>query len=36
MKFLEFKEILHSLPGFTLNDIRKIDPEFYRQQLIIG
>jgi predicted transcriptional regulator of viral defense system len=33
MKFREFENRIRSLPGFTINDLRKIDPNFYRQQL---
>ncbi|MDY6874129.1 MAG: hypothetical protein SVR81_09230 [Chloroflexota bacterium] len=33
MKFREVENQIRSLTGFTLNDLRKIDPNFYRQQL---
>ena len=33
MRFLEFKQQLDDLPAFNLNDIRKIDPGFYKPQL---
>ena len=33
MKFREFETIIRQLPAFNLNDIRKIDPDFHRQQL---
>lgn len=34
MKFREFELRISNLPIFNLNDIRKIDPNFHRQQLI--
>ncbi len=33
MKFRDFQEKIKNLPVFKLNDIRKIDPGFHRQQL---
>ena len=33
MRFLEFKQQIDDLPAFNLNDIRKIDPGFYKPQL---
>ncbi len=33
MKYLEFKSKLEKFPVFNLNDIRKIDPGFYKPQL---
>ncbi len=33
MKFREFETKINKLPVFKLNDIRKIDPDFHRQQL---
>lgn len=34
MRFLEFRALIKNLPGFTLNDIRKIDPAFHKRQLM--
>lgn len=33
MKFLEFQNCMRDLPAFNLNDARKHDPGFHRQQL---
>jgi predicted transcriptional regulator of viral defense system len=33
MKFREFESRIRDLPAFSLNDVRKIDPGFHRQQL---
>jgi len=33
MNFREFEKSIDSIPFFNLNDIRKIDPGFHRQQL---
>ena len=33
MKFHTLRPLLNNLPAFTLNDIRKLDPDFFRQQL---
>lgn len=33
MRFRDFSSIIRNLPIFNLNDIRKIDPGFHRQQL---
>lgn len=33
MKFREFESAMRVLPAFTLNDVRKLDPGFHRQQL---
>jgi predicted transcriptional regulator of viral defense system len=33
MKFLDFQTQISHLPAFNLNDIRKIEPGFHRQQL---
>jgi predicted transcriptional regulator of viral defense system len=33
MKFREFQVYAQDLPAFNLNDIRKFDPDFHRQQL---
>ncbi|MBN1317733.1 MAG: hypothetical protein JXA42_19775 [Anaerolineales bacterium] len=33
MRFREFQIKIWDLPAFNLNDIRKIDPDFHRQQL---
>ncbi|MBI9046911.1 MAG: hypothetical protein JEZ06_20665 [Anaerolineaceae bacterium] len=33
MKFREFQRHFKNLPVFNLNDIRKFDPDFHRQQL---
>ena len=33
MKFRDFQRLARDLPAFNLNDIRKIDPDFHRQQL---
>ena len=33
MKFRDFQAQIKNLPAFNLNDIRKIDPDFHRQQL---
>ena len=34
MQFLEFRDKIKNLPGFSLNDIRKIDPLFHKRQLM--
>ena len=34
MRFLEFRDWVKNLPGFSLNDIRKIDPLFHKRQLM--
>jgi predicted transcriptional regulator of viral defense system len=33
MKFRDFQRHVRDLPAFNLNDIRKLDPDFHRQQL---
>ncbi len=33
MKFRDFQTHAKTLPAFNLNDVRKIDPDFHRQQL---
>ncbi len=33
MKFREFESIIKNLPTFNLNDVRKVAPDFHRQQL---
>jgi predicted transcriptional regulator of viral defense system len=33
MRFREFETQIRALPVFNLNDVRKIDPDFHRQQL---
>ena len=33
MKFRDFQRLAKDLPAFNLNDIRKFDPDFHRQQL---
>ena len=33
MRFREFESKIRELPAFNLNDVRKLDPEFLRQQL---
>jgi predicted transcriptional regulator of viral defense system len=33
MKFREFESKIRALPAFNLNDMRKLDPGFHRQQL---
>jgi len=33
MKFRDFQLHAKDLPAFTLNDVRKFDPDFHRQQL---
>lgn len=33
MRFREFKSIISALPAFNLNDVRKVEPGFHRQQL---
>jgi predicted transcriptional regulator of viral defense system len=33
MKFREFESRIRALPAFNLNDVRKLDPSFHRQQL---
>jgi predicted transcriptional regulator of viral defense system len=33
MRFREFESKIRVLPAFNLNDVRKIDPDFHRQQL---
>lgn len=33
MKFRDFQRQVRDLPVFNLNDIRKLDPDFHRQQL---
>ena len=33
MKFREFEPKIRALPAFNLNDVRKLDPGFHRQQL---
>jgi predicted transcriptional regulator of viral defense system len=33
MKFREFEYRMRALPAFNLNDVRKLDPGFHRQQL---
>ena len=33
MKFRDFQRQVRDLPAFNLNDIRKLDPDFHRQQL---
>lgn len=34
MQFLDFRDKIKNLPGFSLNDIRKIDPLFHKRQLM--
>jgi len=34
MHYLDFRDKIKSLPGFSLNDIRKIDPSFHKRQLM--
>lgn len=33
MRFREFESRIRALPAFNLNDVRKLDPDFHRQQL---
>ena len=33
MRFREFERKIRALPAFNLNDARKLDPDFHRQQL---
>lgn len=33
MKFRDFRICVKNLPAFNLNDVRKFDPDFHRQQL---
>jgi predicted transcriptional regulator of viral defense system len=33
MQFREFASWISALPAFNLNDVRKLDPDFHRQQL---
>jgi len=33
MRFREFESKIRGLPAFNLNDVRKLDPDFHRQQL---
>jgi predicted transcriptional regulator of viral defense system len=33
MRFREFESRIRALPTFNLNDVRKLDPDFHRQQL---
>ena len=33
MQFREFQPFARTLPAFNLNDVRKFDPGFHRQQL---
>ncbi len=33
MRFREFEAVIRALPAFNLNDARKLDPNFHRQQL---
>ena len=33
MRFSEFENRVKALPAFNLNDVRKLDPDFHRQQL---
>lgn len=33
MRFREFESKIRELPAFNLNDVRKLDPDFHRQQL---
>src|SRR4030066_1115126 len=33
MRFREFETRIRALPAFNLNDVRKLDPGFHRQQL---
>jgi predicted transcriptional regulator of viral defense system len=33
MRFREFESKIRVLPAFNLNDVRKLDPDFHRQQL---
>jgi predicted transcriptional regulator of viral defense system len=33
MRFREFESRIRALPAFNLNDVRKLDPGFHRQQL---
>jgi len=33
MRFREFEARIRALPAFNLNDVRKLDPDFHRQQL---
>jgi hypothetical protein len=33
MRFREFESKIGELPAFNLNDVRKLDPDFHRQQL---
>ena len=32
VKFRDFQELVKNLPTFNLNDVRKFDPDFHRQQ----
>ena len=34
MRFIEFREQVKDLPGFSLNDLRKFDPSFHKRQLM--
>jgi predicted transcriptional regulator of viral defense system len=34
MQFITFSDRIKSFPGFTLNDIRKVDPHFHKRQLM--
>jgi predicted transcriptional regulator of viral defense system len=33
MRFRDFESKIEDLPAFNLNDVRKLDPDFHRQQL---
>jgi predicted transcriptional regulator of viral defense system len=33
MRYREFESRIRELPAFNLNDVRKLDPDFHRQQL---
>ena len=33
MRFTDFQVLVRNLPAFNLNDVRKFEPDFYRQQL---
>ncbi len=33
MRYREFESKIRELPAFNLNDVRKLDPDFHRQQL---
>lgn len=34
MRFIEFRERVKDLPGFSLNDLRKFDPSFHKRQVM--